>query len=58
MLSAPATELLPQPKDYKDLYQALTGQSLVRCPRCLTGVMVRIETLPVYRWPARPQDTS
>ncbi|HSW53147.1 MAG TPA: IS91 family transposase [Sulfuricaulis sp.] len=58
LLHAPAAELLPQPNDYRDLYQQLTARSLTRCPRCLTGVMVRIGTLPAYRWPAQPPDTS
>ena len=58
LLHAPAAELLPQPNDYRDLYQQLTARSLTRCPRCLTGVMVRIGPLPVYRWPALPPDTS
>jgi hypothetical protein len=58
LLAAPTAALLPQPEDYEDLYQALTTHSLLRCPRCLTGVMVRIETLAAYRWPARPPDTS
>ena len=58
LLQAPAAELLPRPKDYRDLYQALTAQSPLRCPRCGSGVMVRIEILTAYRWPARPPDSS
>jgi hypothetical protein len=58
LLDAPGPALPPRRKDYKDLYQALTGRPLDRCPRCLTGVMVRVETRAPYRWPARPPDTS
>jgi len=58
LLAAPAAGLLPQPKDYKDLYEALTARSLTRCPRCGTGIMVRVQILAAYRWPARPPDSS
>ncbi len=58
LLAAPAVDLLPQPKDYKEIYRTLTAQSLTRCPRCLTGIMVRVATLTAYRWPARPPDDS
>jgi len=30
------------PADYRDRYQALTGQSLRECPHCRTGIMVVI----------------
>ena len=33
-------------KDYRELYQELTGLSLTRCPRCRQGQMVVVETLP------------
>jgi len=58
LLAAPVTELLPQTKDYKDLYEALTAHPLTRCPRCGAGVMVRTQILAAYRWPARPPDSS
>jgi hypothetical protein len=57
-LATGVTELLPQPRDYKDLHEFLTAQSLTRCPHCGTGIMVRIQILTAYRWPARPPDTS
>ena len=41
LLSAPASELLPRPADYRDYYQALTGKDLRRCPQCGTGVLIR-----------------
>jgi hypothetical protein len=34
LLQTPAQELLPQPQDYRELYQTLTGRSLKRCPAC------------------------
>jgi len=34
LLQTPAQELLPQPQDYRELYQTLTGRSLKRCPSC------------------------
>jgi DNA-directed RNA polymerase subunit RPC12/RpoP len=58
LLASPAAGLLPQPKDYKDLHQSLTAQDLTRCPRCGTGVLVRVQTRAAYRWPVRPPDTS
>jgi hypothetical protein len=59
LLAAPAAELLPRPQDYRDFYEALTSQSLHRCPRCASGPMVRIQILAPCRWPARPPpDTS
>jgi len=58
LLATPASDLLPQPKDYRELYEALTADSLFRCPHCAAGLMVRIETLLPCRWPARPLDSS
>ena len=46
LLAAPVLDLLPRPAlDYKDWYEALTGESLRRCPQCGTGSLHRIETL-------------
>lgn len=39
LLQTPAQELLPQPEDYRELYQALTGRSLKRCPACGAAAM-------------------
>jgi hypothetical protein len=58
LLATPAAGLLPLPRDYKDLYEALTARSLTRCPRCGTGTMVRVQILAAYRWPAQPPDSS
>ncbi len=38
---APATSADP-PADYRDRFEALTGQSLRECPHCHTGIMVVI----------------
>ena len=45
LLSAPASDLLPRPADYRDYYQALTGKDLRRCPQCGTGVLIRLAVL-------------
>jgi hypothetical protein len=47
LLLAPVSELLPCPaaQDYRDLYEALTGESLRRCPQCGVGAMILIEVL-------------
>ena len=34
------------PRDYRDVYEALTGASLRVCPACQRGQMVRVITLP------------
>jgi len=39
LLQTPAQELLAQPEDYRELYQALTGRSLKRCPACGAAAM-------------------
>ncbi len=59
ILSAPVADLWPSPeqvRDYRDLYEILSGESLRRCPRCGIGTMVRIyQLLPHYR---KPLDSS
>jgi len=49
LLALPCADLLPSPADFRDLYQALTGQSLRRCPQCGVGTMVAIELLAPVR---------
>lgn len=48
------------PADYRDRYEALTGQSLHECPTCHRGRMILIKELPPSRVPERPTclDTS
>jgi hypothetical protein len=59
LLSDPVSELMPGVVPCLLLLTALTSEAPpARCPECGVGTMIRIETLPVYRWPAQPPDTS
>jgi hypothetical protein len=58
LLATAATQLLPQPRDYKDLHAVLTAQPLTRCPHRGADTMLRIQILSAYRWPAQPPDSS
>ena len=64
LLTAPILQLLPTPTDCRLLLDAIAPphemeKAARRCPCCGIGAMVRIQTLPVYRWPATPPpDTS
>ena len=42
----PVRPAAPGPRDYRDVYEALTGVSLRACPLCQHGQMVRVATLP------------
>jgi hypothetical protein len=42
---APAGPATDPPADYRDGFQALTGQSLRECPHCHTGMMVVIDCI-------------
>jgi hypothetical protein len=53
----PATPTAPVSRDYRDRYEALTGRSLHRCPRCQQGRMRIIEALAPASI-APPFDTS
>ena len=44
LLAAPPPPPPDQPADYLDQYQRLTGKSLLDCPQCGKGQMVRIES--------------
>lgn len=57
LLSNPATELLPAPAQCREMAASLSAQTPERCPKCKTGVLIRI-ALPGYRWPAHPPDSS
>jgi hypothetical protein len=49
LLGMPAPLEVPpttRPRDYRDVYEALTGISLRVCPVCQHGQMVRVATLP------------
>jgi hypothetical protein len=41
----PARATADPPTDYRDRFEALTGQSLRECPRCLIGIMVVIDCI-------------
>jgi Putative transposase/Transposase zinc-binding domain len=60
---SPATSKDPDtsaPADYRDRYEALTGQSLHECPVCRRGCMIPIDQLPPSRVAEPPAclDTS
>jgi hypothetical protein len=42
---APAEPVADRPADYRDRFEALTGQSLRECPHCHTGTMVVIDCI-------------
>jgi Putative transposase/Transposase zinc-binding domain len=42
---APAEPAADPPADYRDRFEALTGQSLRECPQCHTGIMVVIDCI-------------
>ena len=56
LLMAPPPEPRSAPADYRDRYQRLTGVSLLQCPCCKAGIMVRVEVLlPQSRSRGPPQ---
>ena len=59
-LATPTQPDTAAPADYRDRYEALTGQSLHHCPICRRGRMILIEQLPPARVPEPPAclDTS
>jgi hypothetical protein len=62
LLATSATALLPDAAQCLLLLAALAPPALappapVACPRCGAGVLLRT-SLPAYRWPAKPPDTS
>ena len=42
---APVEPAADPPADYRDRFEALTGQSLRECPHCHTGIMVVIDCI-------------
>ena len=58
LLATPATELLPPLAACRELASTLPAESLFRCPVCRIGTMIRVETLPPYRWPTLPPNSS
>lgn len=57
LICTPVIELLPSPKSCRHMLEQLSATPVTRCPRC-GGELHRVQTLPAYRWPARPPDTS
>jgi hypothetical protein len=58
LLATPLIELLPEPVACRILLAALTIGFPTRCPKCKTGIMIRLGAIPNYLWPQRPPDTS
>jgi len=58
LLRTAAAELLPERAQCLALLAALTAAAVGKCPVCGVGEMRRVQTLPAYRWPARPPDSS
>jgi hypothetical protein len=58
LLSAPSAELLPEAGQCAVLLAEIAVPSPGRCSVCGVGQMVRVGTLPAYRWPAKPPDSS
>ena len=46
----PAAEAGPVATDYRDRYEALTGRSLRRCPRCHDGNMQAVDLAGAWGW--------
>jgi hypothetical protein len=57
LLSNPITDLLPAPAECRAIEAVLAAQNPRRCPKCRTGILIRI-FLAAYRWPERPPDSS
>jgi putative transposase/transposase-like zinc-binding protein len=58
LLAHAVTGLLPEPEACRELGQALDSPPPARCPSCGEGFLIRVGSLPAYRWPAKPPDTS
>jgi hypothetical protein len=58
LLIPPTMELLPGALQSLALLQARAGLLAVPCPKCTTGVMIRLGPLPACLWPTQPPDTS
>ena len=56
--TAPAEPPANPPTDYRDRFEALTGQSLRECPHCHTGIMVVIDCITRQKVCQAVPDTS
>jgi Putative transposase len=55
---APAEPATDPPADYRDQFEALTGQSLRECPHCHTGIMVVVDCIARHKVCQAVPDTS
>ncbi len=58
LLASPIGELLPNAAQCRVVLSALSRPVPARCPVCGQGEMIRVATLPSYRWPLMPPDSS
>jgi hypothetical protein len=58
LLKHPVTELLPGAIACLEILAVLTLRPPTHCPKCKTGVLVRLRFVPAYRWPEMPPDSS
>ena len=58
LLMAPPPAAQPAPSDYRDLYQRLTGISLLQCPHCKRGSMIQVEVFLPGARPRGPPHTT
>jgi hypothetical protein len=58
LLTQPLAKLLPPPTRCRQLSQTLARRPPLPCPKCGTGIMIRVGFLPAYRWPAVPPADS
>ena len=58
LLANAITELLPTRGKCGEALAALRGFTPGQCPRCRSGVLIRIAVIAGYRWPAIPPDSS
>jgi Putative transposase len=57
LLTVPIPDLLPQPATLQSL-RPIPEKPIGRCPECGIGMMIRIQVLPAFRWPALSLDSS
>ena len=61
LIAESTLSLVPEAEQCRQLQNTLTPvlpQPAHLCPRCGSGVMIRLQIVPAFRWPERPPDTS
>jgi hypothetical protein len=58
LLTDPVAGLLPSKAACGVPSQSFVELTAIRCPRCETGIMIRVGIVSAYRWPAKPPDSS